>query len=263
MRILIPLILFAFVFTACEKSYDTTLDPVSTQFKVTSIAKIDSVFFNPADSMILLTLGVQTDASDLLAFARVFNPSGETVKNTPVSLKDDGLRNESGDQTRGDGVFSGRLPMSSAYPTGDYMVEYYVELKKSGVQMFVFNNGQSNLPPVISDVTAPDSIVLLTEPRIFLMTVRAEDGNGKQDISSVNFVSYRPNGTTSGNAIPLYDNGSTENGDLFAGDGIYSVIVVLDPNNLAGGKGEYRFEFKAVDRSGAISNIINHIIKVL
>jgi hypothetical protein len=58
----------------------------------------------------------------------------------------------------------------------------------------------------------------------------------------------------------LYDDGNTTlHGDLVAGDGIYSLLIQVIPSNE---KGTYRFEFQAKDRSGALSNIINHSVLI-
>ena len=85
------------------------------------------------------------------------------------------------------------------------------------------------------------------------------DPNGTSDILEVFFIVYRPDGTTNGNRIQLFDDGNSSNGDVTAGDGIYSRLIQVDQTNQ---KGTYRFEFQAEDRSGALSNIINHYVLI-
>jgi hypothetical protein len=60
----------------------------------------------------------------------------------------------------------------------------------------------------------------------------------------------------------MYDDGNLSgiSGDDIAGDGIYSIIIQLPPNTQ---KGKYRFEFQAIDKSNASSNILTHYIYVL
>ena len=71
---------------------------------------------------------------------------------------------------------------------------------------------------------------------------------------------YRPDGSTSGAKLLLFDDGNIEDhGDLFAGDGIYSRLIQINETNA---KGTYRFEFQAEDRSGEFSNIINHFVLI-
>ena len=79
------------------------------------------------------------------------------------------------------------------------------------------------------------------------------------DILEVYFIVYRPDGTTNGNKIQLFDDGDSENGDVTAGDGIYSRLIQVDQSNQ---KGTYRFDFQAEDRLGALSNIVNHIVLI-
>lgn len=86
------------------------------------------------------------------------------------------------------------------------------------------------------------------------------DPNGSSDILEVYFKVFRPDGTTNNNKFLLFDDGNVnENGDLTAGDGIYSRLIQVDQSNQ---KGTYRFEFQAEDRPGALSNIINHYVLI-
>jgi hypothetical protein len=57
----------------------------------------------------------------------------------------------------------------------------------------------------------------------------------------------------------MFDDG-VSGGDTVANDGIYSLRVSLPPTTVTG---TYRFEFQAVDRSAASSNIIVHRLTVL
>ncbi len=79
------------------------------------------------------------------------------------------------------------------------------------------------------------------------------DPNGASDILEIYFIVYRPDGTTNNNKVLLFDDGKPENGDVIAGDGIYSRLIQVDQSNQ---KGTYRFEFRAKDRLGDLSNII-------
>jgi len=48
-------------------------------------------------------------------------------------------------------------------------------------------------------------------------------------------------------------------GDLLAGDGIYTLLIQINQQNQ---KGTYRFEFRARDRGGEFSNIIDHYVLI-
>jgi len=56
----------------------------------------------------------------------------------------------------------------------------------------------------------------------------------------------------------MFDDGT--NGDVTAGDGTYSRIVILPPVGVT--KGTFRWEFQAIDRSGESSNIIDHFVLI-
>ncbi len=105
----------------------------------------------------------------------------------------------------------------------------------------------------------PDTVVA-TDTILILTSLRVSDGNGLNDISEVYFIVYRPDGSTSGNKVFLFDDGNLlQNGDQTAGDGIYSRIIFVNQTNA---KGTYRFEFKAIDRGGLQSNIINYPVLI-
>jgi len=57
----------------------------------------------------------------------------------------------------------------------------------------------------------------------------------------------------------MFDDGNNgSDGDLIAGDGIYSIIIRLPPTGVT--KGTYRWEFQARDRAGKSSNKIIHTL---
>jgi hypothetical protein len=115
-----------------------------------------------------------------------------------------------------------------------------------------------NQPPVLSNLQAPDSVMLESIEQFLLLEVDAIDPDGQADIRSVVFNSTQPNGTPStGNPFAMYDDGS--NGDVLSDDGTYSLLVILPPTTTPG---TYRFDFQAVDRSDSLSIPIVHFITV-
>jgi hypothetical protein len=79
-------------------------------------------------------------------------------------------------------------------------------------------------------------------------------------MESVYFVVFRPDGTSNNIKVDLFDSGNiTAHGDQTQGDGIYSLKIQVDQNNM---KGTYRFEFQARDRGKKLSNIINHFVLI-
>lgn len=118
-----------------------------------------------------------------------------------------------------------------------------------------------NRPPVISNLIAPDTLRLATDTLRIGLSIRAIDYDGKEDIQNVFFNSFLPDGSPSrSNPVYMYDDGNLlVNGDMIAGDGIYSRIIILPPSTS---KGKYRFEFQAVDKKNARSNLIIHFVVV-
>jgi hypothetical protein len=118
----------------------------------------------------------------------------------------------------------------------------------------------SNQPPVLSGLLAPDTLVISTSTALITLSVRASDPDGSQDISRVQFDTYRPDGSpSSGNPFQMYDDGKSEHGDATASDGMYSLVIQLPPSTT---KGTYRFEFQAFDQANAGSNMIVHSMVV-
>ncbi len=122
---------------------------------------------------------------------------------------------------------------------------------------------RGNRPPFISDLKAPDTVFVQEQTSLIKISVKVTDPDGIEDIKAVQFNSFRPDGTpSSGNPFRMYDDGNSNgiSGDDVAGDGIYSIMIQLPPNTQ---KGKYRFDFQAIDKSNASSNILTHYIYVL
>jgi hypothetical protein len=122
---------------------------------------------------------------------------------------------------------------------------------------------RTNKPPVISDLEAPDTVYVQMQTVLIKMTIKATDPDGSDDIKSVQFNTFKPDGSpSSGNPFYMYDDGNASgiSGDDKAGDGIYSIVIQLPPDAE---KGKYRFEFQAFDRANEPSNLITHFMYVL
>jgi hypothetical protein len=170
---------------------------------------------------------------------------------TAIELRDDGL---GADSTKGDGTFSGILRFSiKRSDVGIYRVECFAEgggfVSNTIIQPLKIV--RQNRPPVLSDLQAPDTVRISTQSS-FLITVRASDPDGLEDVQSVTRT------TPSGLVVQLNDRGV--NGDAVAGDGIFSERVSLSPPPAPG---SYQFRFQAFDRSNAGSNVLFHMITVV
>jgi len=163
-----------------------------------------------------------------------------------------------------DNTYSAQYFLGRANPIGNYTVRFSAigiegTAKQVALGSFQFNNGQENLPPEISNTFIDPDTAVVNDTTIIFTSVEAMDPNGASDILEVYFIVYRPDGTTNNSKVLLFDDGKPENGDVLAGDGIYSRLIQVNQNNQ---KGTYRFEFRAKDRLGDLSNILNHFVLI-
>ena len=247
----IPLLIWG-----CEQTYDNVIDTSTENYQVSLIAGIkDTVDLKvPADSLLSLRLIFTPQSVVNKTYFSIIASDFTQLNSSPIEMVE-----------IGDNVFENNFVLTSQNPNGNYTVKFSVSdfdgnNKQVAVSNFYFNNGQDNIPPqILNSVIDPDTVVV-TQPTVLFTSVEAIDPNGSSDILEVYFKVFRPDGTTNNNKFLLFDDGNVnENGDVTAGDGIYSRLIQVDQSNQ---KGTYRFEFQAEDRSSALSNIINHYVLI-
>ncbi len=120
-------------------------------------------------------------------------------------------------------------------------------------------------------VEVPDSIQIPPEGtfRKALVKAAVEDPDGLQDVDSVYFYSRKPDGTLANNGkpLPMVDNGKPFNinnpwvdaGDEKAGDGIYSLTILIDNSALTG---KFYFTFYMRDKAGNLSDSVIDSVEV-
>ena len=159
------------------------------------------------------------------------------------------------------------LTMSPSYPDGNYVIDYFIKTTKNNKQTiathnFTYVGDGINTPPVIlnplfyyedEEPTLRDT---LENNKPFVFSIEVSDVNGLSDIDSVYTDFYSPNNPSAFRVL-MFDDGDEANGDLVAGDGIYSF-----KNIFQNAQGERKFEFWARDRAGDLSNMITHIVVV-
>jgi hypothetical protein len=258
------LLIISVIYYGCEKDFDTAIDQSPATYQVTGVRTIDSVSYIPGDSLVLITITFNQSQDLRSVFTDIYSSDGSKMNQNLFSLLDNGNA-ANGDFANGDNTYSNKFPLSQLYPNGIYTIKYFSEdknnsVKQVAIQNFKFNNGQANIAPIISnDVIEPDTLVV-TDIVAIQISIKAEDQNGLNDIETVYFVVYRPDGTSNNIKLDLFDSGNiTLHGDLIQGDGVYSLKIQVDQNNM---KGTYRFEFQARDRGKKLSNIINHSVLI-
>ncbi len=244
------------LFWGCDKTFENVIDVNRENYQVTSVSGIkDTIDLKiPSDSLLNLRLIFASGSVVNRAYFNIIDPDGNSLP-APVELN-----------KFSEVLYENQFTLRPTYTNGSYNVQFSVtgfdEINRLvAVRSFYFNNGQDNIPPVISNtVIDPDTVVVDSTVVIFT-SVEASDSNGYNDIDEVYFVVYKPDGTSNFSKILMYDDGNiTEHGDLAAGDGIFSRLIQIDETN---DKGTYRFEFLAEDRVGNFSNILNHFVLIL
>lgn len=258
-------LVLSLIVTGCSVDYDNVVNSSEDTFRIYSMGITDSIKYAPADSFITLRIGVTNPSFVKSVTAFFYSSDNKRINSSPFQLYDDGLAVH-GDIRKGDSVYSGKFPLSEYYINGNYRIELFVE-DNSGIKkliatkQFTFDNGKSNLPPVITNLSAPDSAVIGTQVTPIKLTVDVSDPNGLNDIELVFFNSFiPPNGNPAqGNPYKMHDDGI--NGDDVAGDGKYTIIVQLPASGVT--LGIYRWEFQARDRGKKYSDKIIHNIHIL
>jgi hypothetical protein len=246
----------------CEKNYNNVVDS-QISYQIESVSSFDNYVYSASDSLITISLKVNSSADIKDIYFDIYSSDNNKLNDSPVELYDNGVISN-GDTTAGDNKYSARFPMSRSYPVGLYTIKYFItdinnNTKQAAIKSFEYDNNQNDLPPQISDLAAPDTVKVADPKSIIFMSVSASDPNGSTDIKEVYFISYRPDGSTSNEKNQMYDDGDDLHGDLKAGDGIYSILIQVTPQNT---KGIYKFNFRATDRSNKLSNIISHNIVI-
>ena len=247
--LLIPLLMWG-----CEKSYDNLIDTSTDNYQVSSVVGIkDTVDLKePGDSLLSLRLIFTPQSQISKAYFDIYASDNSKLNSSPVEMEEV-IEN----------IFENQFVLKRENPIGNYTVRFTASgganTKQVAVASFYFNNGQDNLPPeIFNSVIDPDTAVV-TDTTVIFTSVGAMDPNGVSDIMEVYFIVYKPDGTTNNSKVLLFDDGRIENGDKLAGDGIYSRLIQVNQDN---DKGTYRFEIRAKDRSGELSNIINHFVLI-
>lgn len=258
--------LLSIFYFGCEKDFDTIIDQSPALYQVIGVRTIDSVRYIPNDSLVLISVTFNQSQDLRSVFTDIFVSDGSKLNKNSFGLFDNG-KAENGDFVTGDNTYSNKFPLSQFYPNGIYTIKYFAEdknnfVKQVAIQNFKYDNGQANIAPIISNLTASDSAKIDTIKTLIFLSVKAEDQNGQSDIELVFFNSFiPPNGNpSSNNPFVMYDDGT--NGDQVEADGIYSLIIELPPPPVVVVKGTYRWEFQARDRGKKLSNKIIHNIVI-
>jgi hypothetical protein len=118
---------------------------------------------------------------------------------------------------------------------------------------------RQNSQPIIRSITAPDTIIRPTTGyQLLFFAIAVTDSDGYSDIQNVYLKRISPTETDN---IYLFDDGMTAlDGDDIAGDGVFSRILSIDATARLG---DQVFLFRAMDRSGALSDSTTRTITII
>jgi hypothetical protein len=250
--LVIPLLLWG-----CEKTFDNVVDVSTDNFQVTSVTHKESYDLkNPGDSILTARIKFTRLSQLQQVFFDVIASDNSKLNPVPIEMFD-----------ISDNLFSAQFELKREHPNGKYTLNFTAkgttgETKLVATSSFDFNNGQDNVAPVVSNLVMADSV---QSGETILFTVEANDSNGLSDIEFVFYETFDPNGVQVVNSqgvfqFPMFDDGNTsENGDITAGDGVFTVVLTFP---VSAELGTWRFEFRARDRSQELSNAIIHNIVV-
>lgn len=149
-----------------------------------------------------------------------------------------------GDALAGDNIFSRSIPLTRIDSlSGKVYVQYAVQEAGSLVQTFLDTlELAANLPPLITDIIMPDTLVRPESgSKELLLAVHADDPNGQEDVIAAYFQVKNNITGAWGETYDCYDNGT--NGDTHAGDGIFSRGLQISSENTAA-TNYFRFRVK-------------------
>jgi hypothetical protein len=263
--------LFILYLIACEKIPDGIVEQTKLYYNVKTISAPANFSYSSADSNLITTIEFDDIRYINKVWLQIKSDDGSTTITTSSQMFDNGNTALNGDQKSKDNIYSAKIGISKKFSSGRYYINYFVEdnvkpvsgnLAKVASHYFNYNNNQISYPPVISNLTIPNSV---TRGETFVFTLKVEDGNGPGDISQVYFKLFRPDGSQVDpqNGLGYFlmvDDGNFDTfGDRTAGDGIYSFKNSFSATTQTG---QWKFEFQAKDKSGNLSNTIIHLMTV-
>jgi len=212
--------------------------------------KAPDVVYNQSTKKYLISVkvGDPQGLTDIEDVSYRITRSGAGSPATEGELFDDGF---GGDVIPKDGVFSTTIQGTFAQgDSGQYEISVTARDKSANsstelkVDLFVLD-GIETLAPKIVAVDAPGSVPVDSSAHDVLIAVQIFDSEGLSDIRKVSYQFFPPANPTPTLEGTMTDSGT--NGDLVAGDGIYSVVL---SSSLFTELTDYSVRIQAEDAAG-------------
>lgn len=249
---------FSLFLVSCEVSHDAVIDSIHQSPNIISASISPKVINTDSINLGPIRLPEEILTIKIAASVKINTPTYSRIhyavffdrRSAPISEGEFSYSGASADST-----FTGEVNFQiQRVFIGNLMLELTPESREgnfgtSFIQTVAIQ--RLNQAPVLSNLQAPDTVRTSLQ-QSFIITVQANDPDGASDILSVTRQ------TPSNLVLTLNDAGT--NGDAVAGDGIFTETVDLTPPPPPG---SYPFQFRALDRSNAASNTINHTVVVI
>ncbi|MGE5681307.1 MAG: hypothetical protein ACM34K_10560 [Bacillota bacterium] len=260
-KILLLLSIIYFLFSGCDKIPSGIVDNQQPDFQAVEINTPSRFVYTTKDSIFVSKVRFTPTEDVKSVWFDILKQDGSKLNSSPIYMYDDG-NIANGDSINNDKVYSGIIPLGINYNSGRFRLEYFVAdnnnaIHNVAVHQLRFINSVRNHAPRLISIEAPDSLDVNVAGQ-FTFQLKVEDQDGQDDINSVYFQSYRPDGSTTGETFKMYDDGKTFS-DKTAGDGIFTYSNTLPASAR---KGAWTFIFQAIDESDSLSNSITHKIIV-
>jgi len=253
------------VLSGCEKSDLGTVDasenaPYMSGAVITpSSVNIDTLA--SVNGLYKVTSTVMVHVADPDGLHNIEQVSYQIFQPSATSAFASGLLSlTSGQSDTTSSTFSADLSFSVARSeVGNYRVAVFA-LDKSGLSstavQLTLRVTKANSAPVVGLPSVRRlTIAGSSEPVQVKLSLAVSDSDGIDDIF---LVWIRTTGAADTSSHPMYDDGVSQHGDLAAGDGLYTTILLVQPLSTIQ---NVVFEFAAQDRIGAPSNLVQRTIQ--
>ncbi len=262
-KIIIIIFLPLLFFYGCAKEDETIVDPVTnganSRVAVVSVDSPDTLFYSETGTFAAKI--VLSHPEEVKSVTATLNDFRDNIPLATIALSQSAQLNDTTAE------YSGSFGIDTTFTTGAYSIDFDVTLisglsEKLAIKHLYIKRIYGNSPPVLSNLVIPDTVTFNEQ---FTFHVDVYDINGANDVYKVYYKLYKPDGTLIVNSqgiseFPLSDSGDTsESGDVTAGDGIYTMQLLIPTGQPAG---VWRMDFQAIDYQDSLSNIISHNLTV-
>ncbi|MGA9115394.1 MAG: hypothetical protein WB626_01305 [Bacteroidota bacterium] len=262
----------ALLLQGCAESLPDTVDPrgnppVLSGMRVSPASvNIDSLPGTGGPASVSVIVQVRAEdpegGEDIASVTAELRRPGAQDPFLEAVLRDDG---SVPDSAAGDGWYAAEMEFTASRPQAGVHPLRCLARDRRGLRSVAlempFRILRMNTPPGLAGLSAPDTVLLPAGDSLLIpMNVAAADSDGLGDVREVFFRSLDSSDPLL--RFSLLDDGGASplSGDLLAGDGIFSTVVLLV--DAPGVRRSFRFAFQAEDTFGDTSSTLLHTLTV-